>query len=170
MKIAILAHTSDGPKKAEQIPASIPFLALETLLIDLLNREGELHHPLLGESMHPTLPSGSLLTIKPLRGEPAVGDILVFVWADQLVAHRLIRVVAGSHHTRRIITQGDNCLLPDPVRPPNRIIGRVCSATYGGCVIWSSDVHAYRRWRWIVRAYILAAKRRVARLMQRSRA
>lgn len=172
-KDRIVAHTSDGLKKSEQIPASIPSLGLETLLIDLLNRTGELHHPLLGESMRPTLPSGSLLTVKPLTGGPAVGDILVFVWADQLVAHRLVRVATGVKHTRWIITQGDNCVLPDPVRPPSHIIGRVCSATYGGRVIWSSDDHPYRHWRWILRAYLLAAKRRISRcmsrLMQRSR-
>ncbi len=162
--ITMVVHPSDGLKRTEQIPANIPPLALETLLVDLLDQKGGLQHLLVGESMHPTLPSGSLLIVKPLTGEPAAGDVLVFVWADQLVAHRLI-----VNHRQRMITQGDNCALPDPILPPDHIIGQVCSATHGDRVIWSLDDHPYWRWRWIIRAYILAAKRRVRRLIQRRR-
>ena len=164
-----MAHSFGVVKKTEQIPVNIPSLALESLLIDLLNREGELHHPLLGESMHPTLPSGSLLTVRPLINQPALGDILVFVWTGQLVAHRLIRVESGVNHTRRIITQGDNCVRPDPVRSLDRVIGRVSLATNGERVIWSVGFQPYGRWRWILRAYLLAARRQMGRLIQRSR-
>lgn len=147
----------------------LPPRAFETMLIDLLNLERELHYPLEGESMLPTLPPGSLLTIKPLIGSPAVGDILVFSRSDQLVAHRLIRVVVGFNHTRWIVTQGDNCVRPDPAQQFDCVIGYVVSATYHGRVIWPVANQSIRRWRWIVRAYLLAAKRRARRLTQRRR-
>ncbi len=161
--------TTDSSKSmdgTEQIATSIPSDVLEALLVDLLDQQGELHYPLVGQSMQPTIPADSFLTVEPLTAEPVAGDLLVFVWAGQLVAHRLIRKVKGIKG-ERWITQGDNCPIPDPVLTPDRVIGRVCAATYRGQSIWSSANQTVWRWRWIIRYYVLATKRHLQRHLRR---
>lgn len=152
--------------RTQRIATSIPSDVLEALLVDLLNQQGELHYPLIGQSMQPTIPADSLLTVRPLTTEPAAGDLLVFVWAGQLVAHRLMRTVEGVDG-KRWITQGDNCALPDPVLTSGRVIGRVVAATYHEQLIWPSSSQTFWRWRWIIRYYFFAAMRHLRRIIHR---
>ncbi len=149
-----------------RIPANIPSGLLEVLLVDLLGQQGQLLYPLVGQSMQPTIPADSFLTVQPLTTEPAPGDLLVFVWAGQLVAHRLIRTEEGVDG-KRWITQGDNCALPDPVLTPGRVIGRVVAATYHEQLIWPSSSQTFWHWRWIIRYYFLAAMRHLRRIIHR---
>lgn len=57
-----------------------------------------------GTSMQPTLLSGDVLTLSPLKADPAVGDIVLFRHQGRTLLHRVV-AVDGTGYTLR----GDNC-------------------------------------------------------------
>lgn len=67
------------------------------------------------------------VAVVPLEGEPAPGDLLLFVnrlhGEERTLLHRLVEI-RQSGGRRLYITRGDNCLLCEQVRRSD-IIGRV---------------------------------------------
>lgn len=66
---------------------------------------------LVGTSMQPTLCEGDILTLAPLDGHPAVGDVVLFRYQGQHLLHRIISVADGTY-----TTQGDNCVSTESCR------------------------------------------------------
>jgi hypothetical protein len=76
-----------------------------------------------GESMHPAIRDGDILTVAPPAGrEPRTGDIVAFVHSGTggVLVHRVIRTRAG-----RYVLKGDNALGADPEVGQDAILGRV---------------------------------------------
>ena len=66
---------------------------------------------LVGTSMQPTLCEGDILTLAPVDGHPAVGDVVLFRYQGQHLLHRIISVADGIY-----TTQGDNCASTESCR------------------------------------------------------
>ena len=66
---------------------------------------------LVGTSMQPTLCEGDILTLAPLDGHPAVGDVVLFRYQGQHLLHRIISVADGIY-----TMQGDNCVSTESCR------------------------------------------------------
>ena len=66
---------------------------------------------LVGTSMQPTLFEGDILTLAPVEGDPAVGDVVLFRCQGQHLLHRIISVADGIY-----TTQGDNCVTTECCR------------------------------------------------------
>lgn len=83
-----------------------------------------------GESMHPSVRDGDVLTVEPLAGRPLrPGDIVAFVHpgTGALRVHRVIGLEPG-----RFVLKGDNALGADPAVGPEAILGRVVGLERGG--------------------------------------
>ena len=90
------------------------------LLREALAKEGHFRWPLHGNSMLPTLPADCEIELVPLSPPVKLGELIVFVAGDTLIAHRLVRRTGGYW-----IAQGDHRLVPDrPIRP-DQVLGRV---------------------------------------------
>lgn len=137
------------------------------LLQEALAQRGAFVLPLRGSSMRPTLPEACDIRVVPLSGEPAVGQLIVFVLGDALVAHRLVRR-AGAFW----IAQGDNRLGPDRALKREQMLGCVAAASVGErqvwpgrfeavlAVLWVARYHALRGARWGVRSVRGGVRRR----------
>ena len=102
------------------------------LVAEMLERVGHVRFRAHGTSMLPAIQSGDVLTVDACQ--PAgfqVGDVVVFVNPNGLVAHRL---VATRGHGRRAIavTRGDGNWQIDLPTPMVRLLGRVSRVTRGG--------------------------------------
>jgi hypothetical protein len=82
-----------------------------------------------GSSMEPTIRAGE--EVELVCGEPcAVGDVIAFIYLDQVAVHRIIGARGGW-----LLTCGDAQTVPDiPVTDPANIIGRVVSVRRDGVV------------------------------------
>lgn len=93
-----------------------------------------------GASMRPVLWGGRhCVAVAPLKGEPAVGDLLLFTFPlngrETNVVHRLVEI-RGEGEGRVYLTRGDNCLESEQVRR-EEIIGRVAEVhRIGGFRPW----------------------------------
>ncbi len=134
------------------------------LLHDALVEQGSLRLPLRGNSMLPTLPQECEIEVVPLSGPPEVGDLIVFVAGDSLVAHRLVRRDGG-----RLIAQGDHRLGPDRPLTPDQILGRVAGAFVAAQRIWPTPWARRMAWLWQVRYQVLRAARFAVRPLRRLR-
>lgn len=81
-----------------------------------------------GSSMRPLIWGGQhCVAVVPLDGEPAVGDLLMFMQPidgkDSNIVHRLVEIRQAGDR-RLYITRGDNCLGSETVSR-SEIIGRV---------------------------------------------
>ena len=74
---------------------------------------------LVGTSMRPTLIEGDVLTLEPLAGTPAVGDIVLFRYCGRHLLHRVVAVDNGVY-----TIQGDNCATTEACRRED-IVARV---------------------------------------------
>jgi hypothetical protein len=103
---------------------------LACALREQLTRDGALDMEAVGSSMEPTVPGGSVLSIEPLHGAPAIDDLIVFVpeHGELLCCHRVIAQDERGH----ILTQGDRHKTPDGFARPDQIIGVVRSFELGG--------------------------------------
>lgn len=130
-----------------QLPASV----LLPLLHEALNREGRFRWRLYGSSMQPTFPPDCEIEIVPLppRG-PRLGDVLVFMSRNALIAHRLVRR-AGGHW----ITQGDGRLGPDPALRSEQVLGLVAAASQDGQRFWPRAGEKTRAAWWVARHHLL---------------
>ena len=76
-----------------------------------------------GESMHPAIRDGDILTVAPAAGRrPRTGDIVAFVHPETggVRVHRVVGRGAG-----RYVLKGDNALGADPAVGPEGILGFV---------------------------------------------
>ncbi|HSA96512.1 MAG TPA: S24/S26 family peptidase [Acidobacteriota bacterium] len=83
-----------------------------------------------GESMHPAVRDGDVLTVEPLAGRsPRPGEIVAFVHPETggVRVHRVVRLEPG-----RFVLKGDNALGADPAVGPEAILGRVVGLERGG--------------------------------------
>jgi hypothetical protein len=101
--------------------------------VDLLAREGRLGAlRVLGGSMAPTLPPGSVVCVDFEPAEPCRGDLVVFRQAGYLAVHRLLghaRLPDGSPCLR---TRGDGVLALDPPVERSSVIGRAIAVRRDG--------------------------------------
>lgn len=134
------------------------------LLHDALVEQGRLRLPLRGNSMLPTLPSACEIEVVPLSGEPALGELIVFVSGDVLVAHRLVRRRRGM-----FIAQGDHRLGPDRPLAADQILGRVAAAYADAKRIWPTSRPLRLAWIWLLRYHVLRGARGAVRLLRRLR-
>ena len=124
------------------------------LLREALDAEGRFRFPLRGNSMRPTLPAHCEIDVTPLAGRPRLGELIVFVVDDALVAHRLVRRRGDV-----LIAQGDNRLGPDRPLLPDQVLGRVAE------LLMSMDRKSGRKtaerlaaWFWITRYHALEGR------------
>ncbi len=137
--------------EARSAPAGVPASVLLPLLQEGLQREGRFRWRLRGTSMQPTFPPDCEIEIIPLPSRrPQLGDVLVFLSGDVLVAHRLVRR-AG----RQWITQGDGRLGPDPPLRPEQVLGQVASASVNGQRFWPRRAETTRAAWWVARYHLL---------------
>jgi signal peptidase I len=75
--------------------------------------------------MLPTIRPGDVLVVGPVAPEAlAVGDVIVWLADERLIAHRVVRLYEGAGE-RLFQTHGDARPRPDPVAAFSRVIGRV---------------------------------------------
>ena len=112
--------------------------------------------PVHGYSMAPLFQEGDqiLLEYSPLRVR--IGDILVFRQGDQMVVHRVLRILRNSSSTSIWIAKGDNNLCIDPPVNPEQVVGRVVIIWRSGCA------KQLDRLSWRVTGYAAAAVGRAA--------
>jgi hypothetical protein len=128
------------------------------LLQEALAREGRARLPLRGDSMLPTLPLACEIEVAPLGREPRPGELLVFALGAGLVAHRLTAQRGAAW-----IAQGDNRRAPDPPLPRDQVLGRVVAAFDGERQVWPRRGERIRATRWVGRARLWQAARRLLR-------
>ncbi len=121
-------------------------LSLLPLLKTMLARQGYFYWRLRGSSMMPTLSPGSLLRVRSLSPSPRSGDIVVFVCADTLVVHRLIR-----RTERGWLTWGDGCPHPDACVPSSHLLGVVDRVYRAGKLYWPGRLSSLHRQHWLWR-------------------
>lgn len=95
----------------------------------LLQQKGFALSKTYGKSMRPLIWGGQhCVAVVPLEGEPAPGDLLLFVrrlgGEERNIVHRLVEIRPSAGHGRLYITRGDNCLVCECVQR-SEIIGRV---------------------------------------------
>ncbi len=90
---------------------------------------GELRLAVTGRSMRPLLREGDYLVVRPLSGQPRVGEVVVYARAGRLWAHRLL---ARSPSGRFLLTKGDARGRPDAPVGPEDLIGRAVAVERGG--------------------------------------
>ncbi len=120
------------------------------LLRETLAREGRFRWRLQGTSMRPTLPVDCEIEIVPMPEVVRLGDLIVFVAGDTLIAHRLVRR-AGQ----RWIAQGDGRLGPDRPLEPARALGLVAAAYRDGERCWPGPWRRPLAAFWVARHWVL---------------
>lgn len=127
------------------------------LLQEALAKEGRFRWPLRGTSMWPTLPDECEIELVPLVFPARLGELIVFVVDDTLIAHRLVRRANGYW-----IAQGDHRLGPDRPVPPDQVVGRVVAAYQNNHRCWPGRFSPMWRVLWLARYQALRGSRRVA--------
>lgn len=136
-------------------PADAPARLASTwlpLLRESLARRGRLRWPLRGNSMAPTLPPECEIEIVPLLPRVRLGDLIVFVADDTLVAHRLVHRSRGCW-----ITQGDGRAIPDRPVDPSQVLGVVAAAYLDGRRCWPGTLSRFWAMLWVARYHLLRA-------------
>ena len=124
------------------------------LLREALEREGRFRFPLRGASMRPTLPVACEIEIVPAPAHVTLGNLIVFVQGDALIAHRLVRRAAPGW-----IAHGDGRLTPDRPLRPEQVLGVVTAAYQDGRRIWPGPAEPLVRWLWVARHHTLRPAR-----------
>jgi hypothetical protein len=130
------------------------------LLREALEHEGRFRWPLQGNSMIPTLPLSCEIEVTPLQLPVRLGEVIIFVDGDTLIAHRLVARAHGYW-----IAQGDNRLAPDRPLRPDQVLGRVSAAYQDGRRCWPRrfSLRPY----WIIRHHVLRLTRAVWHKLRR---
>lgn len=104
----------------------------EWLRLSEEGREIPVEITLAGTSMQPLIRMNrDKITIRPLKEEPQVGDIVLFRRADgAFVVHRVYRIGKDS-----ITTLGDNCERPDVAISRAQLLGKVVEIRRGNRTI-----------------------------------
>jgi len=80
----------------------------------------ELHVRFDGNSMRPTIEPGQEVLLR-CTDDVSIGDVIVYIYLDRVVVHRLI-----AQTPRWLLTRGDAHLIPDrPLQDRAAIIGRI---------------------------------------------
>jgi phage repressor protein C with HTH and peptisase S24 domain len=133
------------------------------LLKEALAKEGRFRWPLRGTSMLPTLPAECEIELAPLVRPVRLGELIVFVVDDTLIAHRLVRRT-GQYW----IAQGDHRLAPDRPVPPDQVLGRVLAAYQNDRRCWPSRYSGAWRMAWLARYQALRVVRVVWRIARKA--
>jgi hypothetical protein len=94
-----------------------------------LDAGGELRLAVTGRSMRPILREGDYLVVRPFRGPPRVGEVVVYARGGQIWAHRLL---ARSPSGNFLLTKGDARGRPDAPLSPGDLIGRAVAVERAG--------------------------------------
>jgi len=84
-----------------------------------------------GESMEPTIRSGSRFRLRCCRRTPQVGEVVAFRRGGCLVVHRLVRVDDGGGE-QRFICKGDGNGAEDEPILPDMVVGTVVDVRQPG--------------------------------------
>src|SRR5438045_1081267 len=96
------------------------------LVVDLLRCGYKVRFRVMGTSMLPTIPPGSLVIVEPIPASSLEkGDIVLTNGAGRFIAHRIERVHADRRGVLKFVLRGDN--LPECDLPVTAaaILGRV---------------------------------------------
>lgn len=104
---------------------------LASVLREEIAQQGSIEMEARGSSMEPTVPGGSTLRIEPLRGVPAIGELVAFV-SERGALLYCHRVIAVDDRSGQVTTQGDRHAQPDGVARLDQIVGIVRSFSLGG--------------------------------------
>ena len=88
---------------------------------------GDIHIPVVGNSMVPMLIEGDIVTVSPLDTHKLVCGDIIIRWNNEFIVHRVVAV--NTYHT---YTTGDACYWMDPVHDVGNIIGKVRLITRSG--------------------------------------
>ncbi len=99
-------------------PLNVDGLGAFAVVAEALSAGRELWLEASGESMYPTLPSGSRVLLVPRTRAPRAGDIVLVRRGDFLVLHRVRN--ADGHW---VVTRGDACPTADPAVSAKDAIG-----------------------------------------------
>jgi hypothetical protein len=97
--------------------------SLAGLMAEVLGKGVPFRFEARGESMHPAVRDGDVLTVAPLEGRSLrPGDVVAFVHPGTggVRVHRVVALDGG-----RYVLKGDNALGADPLVEPGGILGRV---------------------------------------------
>ena len=90
-----------------------------------------------GDSMHPTICDGDLITVEPQKpSDVCVGDIILYYHENGVVAHRVVNIQApqsaapGTHH--QLLLRGDAAIKDDDPVSSEQILGKVVSIERNG--------------------------------------
>jgi hypothetical protein len=79
-----------------------------------------------GSSMAPTIRPRSRLRVQLAGQQPcATGDIVYYLADDGYMVHRVVYRPHAAAAAGYLLTQGDNCIAPDPPVPTDRVLGTV---------------------------------------------
>jgi hypothetical protein len=110
-------------------------------VIEAMRRRGRVVIRSQGRSMHPAIPDGASIEVRPVVfDELRPGDIVVFHYAGHVFCHRLLRKTG-----RFCILKGDTLLCADPPVAWSQVIGRVTMLIDGGMRLIPLDNPAQRR-------------------------
>jgi hypothetical protein len=85
-----------------------------------------------GSSMHPAIRDGEWMTVEPTRpGSVRCGDVLLYLGARGLTAHRLVGVVTEEGTPAQFVFRGNNAGALDEHVDPRDVLGRVASVERG---------------------------------------
>jgi signal peptidase I len=112
------------PNAPRPTPNALPD-AKSAALIALIASGQRARLPAVGNSMLPAIRPGDTLVVGHASPEAlAVGDIIVWLADERLIAHRVVRLFEAAGE-RLFQTHGDARPRPDPAAPISRVIGRV---------------------------------------------
>lgn len=81
-----------------------------------------------GNSMHPTIKDGEMITVQPLRiSDIKAGDVVLYRNQTGVIAHRVVRVEQRDHI--QLILRGDASETFDAPVDAHQILGKVISTT-----------------------------------------
>jgi hypothetical protein len=134
---------------------SVPGESLAGLMGAVLEKGRPFRFEARGESMHPAIRHGDVVTVAPLAGRPpAIGDVVAFVHPGTggVRVHRVVSVGGG-----RYALKGDNALGADPPVGRDAILGLVVGLERGGHgrrigpAPWSAALARLSRTSWFTR-------------------
>lgn len=112
--------------------------------VKMLQEGREVRTPLGGSSMWPFLRQGDIGLIRPPGKETSfrIGDILVFMGPQRLIAHRLVKRTY-MHGKAMYNTRGDACLSCDFPLKSQDILGTLISVDRKGQTVEAPDTHIH---------------------------
>jgi signal peptidase len=114
------------------------------MALEVLQSTGKLRLQVTGSSMLPSLWPGDVLTLESISAQPLLpGEIVLFQREDQLVIHRVSRLLSSMGHTEAV-TRGDCIADEDAPIAASDVLGRVIEVYRGHNPIPIS-ISIYRR-------------------------